>query len=312
MTQLKSFDSSGVQFAWDATSVSAYEKCPRFYDLAYLQGWQPNRKSEHLIFGGIYAAALERFHKLIAEGMEREEAIVTVVRLALTQSWEHDRDEEGNRIPGTGEAWNSLHNTKTRGTLIRTIVWYFEEFEDDTVSVLTLDNGKAAAELSFSLEFGDDLLWCGHLDAAVEYRKSNYVMDQKTTGSALGPYFFDQFNPDVQMGGYSWAGSIILGSPVKGVIIDAASILVGGTNYRRGFVHYSAPLLAEWHDMTRRTIEDARESTAKQDFRMNRASCGNYGGCQFRNVCNRIPEHRDRVLRTDFTQGVRWDPLERR
>jgi hypothetical protein len=96
------------------------------------------------------------------------------------------------------------------------------------------------------------------------------------------------------------------------MIIDAASILVGGTNYRRGFVHYSKPLLEEWHDMTNRSIDAAREATAKQDFRMNRASCGNYGGCAFRNVCNRIPEHRDRVLRSDFVQRPRWDPLEKR
>ena len=310
--QLKSYDSEGVQWAFDATSVSAFETCPRYYQLAYLQGWKPNYISEHLIFGGVYAAALERFHKLVAEGTEREQAIVEVVRLALVETWDHNRDENGNRVKGTGEAWNSLHNLKTRGNLIRTIVWYFDHFEEDPITVLTLESGKAAAELSFSLDFGDDLLWCGHLDAAVEYTGHPYVMDQKTSGTTITPRYFEQFNPNIQMGGYSWAGQQILGSPVKGVIIDAAQIAVGFTRFERSFIHYPTPLLNEWYDMTHLTIEDIRRSTREQEFRMNRTACSNYGGCQFRKVCQRIPEHRERVLRAEFKQAPRWDPLERR
>lgn len=330
-TKLKSFDSDGLQFAWDATSVSSFEKCPRYYQLSHIQGWQPANKSEHLIFGGVYAAALERFHKLCAEGSDREDALHEVVRQALIETWEHEREPDyddcqdegcphfgtphghkGARIPGTGEPWNSLHNTKTRGTLIRTIVWYIDHFADDPVKVLTLDNGQAACELSFSLEFSNDILWCGHLDSAVEYMNGQYVMDQKTTGSTISGYYFEQYNPDVQMGGYSWAGQQILGSPVKGVIIDAAQIAVGSSRFQRGFVHYSRQLLDEWYTMTALTIEDARRATAENNFRMNRSACGNYGGCAFRKVCSRIPEHRERVLRADFVQRPRWDPLERR
>lgn len=328
---LKSFDSNGVQFAWDATSLSAFEKCPRYYKWAHLEGWQPMNKSEHLIFGGVYAAALERFHKLVAEGMDYDEAVIEVVHQALMETWDHEREPDepecedegcdhygtphghaGKRIAGTGEAWNSLHNTKTRGTLIRTIVWYLEEFREDTCETLILDNGKAACELSFSLEFDSDTLYCGHLDKAVKYAGANYVMDQKTTGGSIGPYYFEQFNPDIQMGGYSWAGQQILGSPVKGVIIDAAQIAVGSSRFARQFIPYAAPLLEEWYHMTALTIKEARRATEENDFRMNRASCGNYGGCAFRKVCNRIPQHRERVLRGEFVQRPRWDPLERR
>ena len=310
--QLKSYDSEGVQFAFDATSVSAFETCPRYYQLAYLQGWKPNYTSEHLIFGGVYAAALERYHKLVATGVDREQAIIYVVRLALTETWEHERGENDERIPGTGEPWNSLHNLKTRGNLIRTIVWYFEEFADETCPVMIMESGKPAAELSFSLEFSDGILWCGHLDEVVEYAGHPYVMDQKTSGTTITPRFFEQFNPNVQMGGYSWAGAQILGGPVKGVIIDAAQIAVGFSRFTRGFVNYTTPLLNEWYDMTALSIEAIRTATRENSFRMNRTACGNYGGCQFRKVCQRIPEHRERVLRGEFMQASRWDPLEQR
>ena len=37
---------------------------------------------------------------------------------------------------------------------------------------------------------------CGHLDRVVTYGGQKFVMDQKTTGSTIGPYFFDGFKPD--------------------------------------------------------------------------------------------------------------------
>ena len=309
---LLSFDSSGIQHAWDATCVSAFEKCPRYYQLAYLEGWKPETVSHHLVFGGVYASALEQFHKLVSQGQSRDEATYAVVRLALIETWEHDRDEEGERVPNTGEPWISLDDKKNRETLIRTIVWYLDEFTEDPITPIILDTGEAAAEFSFSLPLDDDILYCGHMDLPVNYANQPYVMDQKTTAGNVGSYYFNQFCPDVQMGGYTWAGRQIFGIPVKGVIIDVAQIAVGFSRFTRGFVHYSEPLLAEWYTQTLATIHTAREATDAGEFRMNRASCGNYGGCEFRKVCSRAPQHRDGILRAEFKQGKRWDPLERR
>ena len=59
MTQLLSFDSTGLQWAWDSTSLSNFVTCPRKYFYENLQGWQSEERSVHLIFGGHYASALE-------------------------------------------------------------------------------------------------------------------------------------------------------------------------------------------------------------------------------------------------------------
>lgn len=308
-----SFDEGGVQFGWDATSISSYEKCPRYYHYKHIEGWQPDNKSPHLLFGGWYATALEHYYKHLAKGMPEEEALIAVVREALIATWEYETDPvSGECLPGTGQPWNSLHNTKTRETLLRTIVWYIDHFEEDPTDTVILDNGEAACELSFSLPVTDGLVFCGHLDRLVEYSGGKYVMDQKTTGATITPRFFEGFSPDVQMSMYTWAGKIMFDLPVKGVIIDGAQIAVGFTRYERGFVNRSGPVLDEWFENSLWTIDRAREATAKNQFPMNRTACGNYGGCEFRKICTRLPEHRPNLLAGDFKRMPRWDPLKRR
>jgi hypothetical protein len=308
MPKLMSYTADGWQHAWDGTSVAAYEKCPRYYKLRYLDGWQPRHRSEHLTFGGVFASALELHCKLVAEGSDNP--LRAVIRQAMIDTWVIEYDEDGNEDGGT--PWLSLHPTKTRETLIRSIVWYVENFIDDPTETVVLSNGKAAAELSFSIPLSADILYCGHLDRLVSYSGGKYVMDQKTTGTTTTPRFFDGFKPDVQMGGYTWAGKQLFDLPLSGVIIDAVQIAVGFTKFVRGFVTYPEPLLVEWHDNTISTIAEAKRSHEANVYPMRRSSCGNYGGCEFRRVCSRIPAHRETILHAEFERAERWDPLQRR
>jgi hypothetical protein len=308
---MKSFDESGAQFAWDATSLGNYEKCPRYYQFVNLLGYQRKDKSVHLIFGGLYAAALEHYFKYVSSGMSVDDATIAVVRAAMVETWEYDADDKGENIPGSGKPWDSMHSTKTRETLIRSIVWYLDHFKDDEASVLVTD-GVPAVEYSFALPLDNDIVWCGHIDKMVEYNGDPYVMDQKTSGSTITSRFFQQFTPDIQMSGYTYAGRVIFNLPVKGVIIDAAQIAVGFTRFERGFVHRTEDQLNQWLDSSMLNILRAREDTADNRFPMNRQSCGNYGGCDFRDVCSASSSHSKRLLAADFVQRPRWDPLERR
>ena len=312
-TPLKSFDDTGAQFAWDATSLSNYAKCPRYYQFVNLEGWQPSEKSVHLVFGGHYAKAVEDYHKLLHSGMSHDDAQLFVVRQAMLDTW-LDREvdpETGETLPGTGHEWIVLEGAKTRETLIRSIIWYLEEYRDDPLGPSIID-GKPAVELSFALPFGDDYLYCGHMDRLTEKGGDHYVMDQKTTGGAIGGYFYDQFSVDFQMSGYTWAGKQMFNLAVRGVIIDAAQILVGGTKFGRQPVLKSAAQLEEWEWVANSLITRARRDTQEDTFVPNYASCGNYGGCPFRKVCARGQEFHARALKADFYRAPRWDPLERR
>lgn len=341
---------SGLQFAWDSTSITLASTCLRKYYYSAIEGWRARHKSPHLIFGGVYASALEHYYKLIiVDGKSKDEALRAVVREALVSTWEkYDEtiseqqdaavridnptaggdqppiplpdnaiaqiaaDDEQFRRNG-GRPWASTHAAKTRGALIRTIIWYIDHFEEDPIEVITLSNGKPAVEYSFSLAVDNGIVFSGHWDRLGLYSSRPYVVDQKTTGGTLSRHYFDQYKPDTQMSMYTFAGKAVLGEPIRGVIIDAAQIAVGFTRFERGETTRTEMEILEWYEGSMYTIEKARAATREEYFPMNTASCGNYGGCEFRRVCSTVPSLRANALQADFVRRDKtWDPLERR
>lgn len=298
----KSFK-DGVQFAFDSTSLTLAMECPRKYHYRMIRNIVPGSVSVHLLFGGIYAAALEHFYGLRAQGIDLETAVLETIRKAMIDSW----DAESNQPL----SFNDVR--KTRPSLIRTIVWYLAQFgeeEKGSMSTHVLANGKAAVELSFALEISDDLLYCGHLDRVVDFAGSLYWMDQKTTGSTVGPYFFESYKLSNQFMGYTWAGHIMFESPVRGGICDAAQIAVNFSRFERGLLAYSQQQLEEWQRNTVWQINNIRSLTQLDVWPMNLTACGNYGGCPYRSICKAHPAIREQIIQSEFVQPAGgWDPL---
>lgn len=293
----KSFNETGVQFAWDSTSIGWAQTCLRKYYYRMIVGVRGNNESEHIRFGKHFATALEHYYKFVAEGQPWEEALEAVVLEALIDTW----DLNG--------PWVSTHPSKTRENLIRTIVWYVDQFHDEPVAVKMLDNGKPAVEYSFKLEVDNGIVFTGHIDRVVEFGDAPYVMDQKTTQQTITPHWFDQFKPYTQFSMYTFAGKAIFHIPVKGVIIDGAQIAVGFSKFTRSISMRTDEELNEWYDDTMHYIELAQKATLDNHFPMNPASCGNYGGCEFRGVCSRTPSLRANFLKADFNTSDPWDPI---
>lgn len=304
MTEAPSpYDKFGLQFAWDSTSLKRAATCLRLYQYESIEGWQSPFKSVHLWFGGHYATALEHYYVHRAAGKDREEAIRLIVREALENTW--DKEKAAPMRFDSAE--------KTRETLIRTIVWYFEQFVDDNFSTYITSEGIPAVEHSFRLPVDNDLIFCGHIDRlAVDPMDELFVHDQKTTKSALSPQYFRNFDLDIQMSIYTFAGKMIYNVPVKGVIVDAAQVLVGSTRYDRSPTLRTDGHLNEWYDETMKTIEVARNAQKENFFPRNTNACGNFGGCPFRHVCSRSPSLREPFLKADFVKGKIWNPLEQR
>jgi hypothetical protein len=296
-----SFDASGIQFVWNSTSIKLAEECLRKYQYKMIEGWKPRGLSVHLKFGAHYATALEHYYKHRALGATSEEALRLVVMEALTDTWDRE----------TGP-WLSDHNLKTRENLIRTIIWYVDQFEDEAITVLHDSSGAPMVEHSVLLDVDDGLMFAAHIDRMVEYGGAPYVMDQKTTATTITAHWFNQWSPDVQMSMYTFLGKAAFNIPVKGVILDAAQIAVGFSRFERGFTFRTESQLNEWYDDSMYHIERARTATRNAEFPMNRTACSNYGGCEFRGVCSRSPDVRAQWLAADFERGAVFDPLERR
>ncbi len=147
--------------------------------------------------------------------------MLAATRYALTATWN----------AALGRPWLSSDPNKNRGTLVRSVVWYTEEYRDDPLETVVLRNGKPAVELSCAMplgyttrETGEDLILCGHLDKLVRIRNQpyTYILDRKTTKKTLNRYYFDQFNPNNQFSTYTVLGKLGLGEPIHGLVADAA------------------------------------------------------------------------------------------
>lgn len=310
------FDDSGVQYAWDSVSSGLLKTCARKYQLSMVLNWQPKKRSPHLDFGIWFHSALEGYLKLMAKKPEylstldwHEDCVREVVRQAMISSWGYEAPIDNK----TGKP----KNDKTRENLIRSIVWYLERYGvSDHARPVLLSDGRPAVELSFRFDIGRDLMLAGHLDQIVSFGNELYVMDHKTTSStvtgASAKYFFKNFKPDNQMSLYALGANVAFHVPVRGVLIDAVQIAVEFTQFQRDVTYRNQAELAEFLEGIY-SYRSLAETFHRNGFwPMNEASCGNYGGCAFRDICAQSPSVRDRFLARDFTQDKPWNPLEPR
>lgn len=308
---------TSLQYAWDSTSLGWAKTCWRLYYYHMIEGWKPKGEGVHLVFGGWYHKALELYDKWRIINVPHNEALEKTVRWVMEITWNYE----------TGTPWESGHNLKTRENLVRTVIWYLDQFKDDPAKTVILPSGKPALELSFRMELdtftpgiqnqngyyqpGPPYLLCGHLDRVVEFTGGHYVMDRKTASTTLGPHYFEQYSPDNQMSLYTIAAKVIYDNPVKGVIIDAAQIAVGFSRFARGFTYRTDAELEEWLDETKWWIKQAEARAAEGYYPRNDKACHQYGGCTFRKVCSKSPEVRKKFLESDFERRP-WNPLETR
>jgi hypothetical protein len=229
---------------------------------------------------------------------------------------------------------------KSRGNLYSLVVDYLDKYGDDDPAVTYIKaDGNAAVELSFkfgldygpnaagsgTISYGDGgtliehsqpYLLCGHLDRVVTLNNALLVMDYKTTTKTLGDRYFDQWEPNNQMSLYTLAGRIILGAPIRGVVISAAQLLLEEPHrFVRGFTYRTQDQLDEWLSDLSVLLRINEAYVAANYWPMNDTACDKFGGCKFRTICSKSPDARERFLKSDFTQlpeSERWNPLKAR
>ena len=263
-----------LQVAWDSTSLGALKTCPAYYKYTIVDGWTPRSVSVHLIFGLHYHAALERYDHARTQGHDHQSAHRLALRYALEATWDYD----------LGRPWDSEDKYKNRETLIRTVSWYLDRFEDDPLETVQLASGKPAVELSFRFETdypspaGHNYWLSGHLDRVANFQGNTYIVDRKTSKSTLTPEYFAKYSPDNQFSLYAFASKVVYGTPVQGLIVDAAQVAVTLSDFRRGFVDRSDAVLEEWYLDLGEYLAQAERYARTGYYPRNDKSCNNYGG----------------------------------
>jgi hypothetical protein len=115
---------------------------------------------------------------------------------------------------------------------------------------------------------------------------------------------------------YTIAGQVVLNAPIKGVILDAAGVLIEKPNdFKRGFTFRTPDQLSEWLVDLKYWLTMAEGYANMSYWPMNDTSCDKFGGCKFRGVCSKDPAVRGRFLEADFVKQPpeeRWNPLKSR
>lgn len=315
---------TNIQFAFDSTSLGQFKTCPRLYWYTIIMGYRPKDESVHLRFGIEYHKALEDYDRARADGDEYESALRGTLRALFTRTSD----------------WKPDHKYKNRDNLIRTVIWYLEKFRDDPATTVRLSDGRPATEVSFRFEldwgpsrtdidnnyFGNSprqpYLLCGHLDRLVNFQDAIYVMDRKTTKSEPSSWYFTMYEPDNQMTLYTLAGQVILHSPVKGVIIDAAQVQMETSKFGRGLTYRTPEQIEEWLSGLRFWFAQQEACAVADHWPMNDKSCNSYRsqesesiGCPFRLACSKQESVRQAFLDSNYDrleEKDRWNPLQPR
>lgn len=311
----------GLQLAWDSTSLSFLKQCPRLYQYVIVDGYTGGT-NDNLEFGQLFHSALELYARLATEGeLSHDQMMIKIARWLMVNTWDFEL--------GRPRLTDDEEPNKTRDTLFRTTIWYLDRFRNDPMKTMTLPNGQPAVEVSFrfgldaddgdegrfrTLTTGEEFILCGHLDKIAEWNDGTWIVDRKTTKYDLDSYYFRQYYPDNQMSLYDIAGAVVLSDSIKGVVVDAAQVLVNGSRYRRQPIDRTPEQREDWLRDLSMWLHMAETFAVANHWPQNEKSCG-YGKyrCAFWTVCSSDPRARQGLLNSDFVRREsRWNPLEPR
>lgn len=294
-----------LQFAWDSTSLSAFKKCPRYYKWTILDGYNLSPMPSPLHYGIAQHTVFETWHRLLAAGISKADSLLRCVRLAGL----------------LGEYITPTDNIRTKETLVRTTVWYLDQFWNDPAETIILDTGHPATEYSFTIPLteinGVQFFLSGHMDRIAHFLDDVFITDYKTTKSQLNARFAEQFKPNIQTAVYTLAGHVLAGSTSglpeapAGMLIDGIALGVNFTRFQRFSVTYTPMELDEFLRDLNLTLHEATLYATHEHWPARETSCTNYGGCVFRDICRHSPAQHTRMLNANFKRST-WDPLKAR
>ena len=333
-----------LQIVYDTMGTELIKVCPRKYQLTMIEGWQPRGRNPHLDFGLATHSARETYDKVRAADGSHDDGVHAAVRRCLESvgrraaasrcddcgftvevldeplaypACYHCNSENLTFLPSQFFPWRSDDKYKNLPNLLRTVVWYLDNYQDAPDETIILSDGSPAVEVWFRLELpllapdGQHYVLTGHIDRLLNLGGSNWFADLKTSKNTINTSFFDKFSPDNQISQYTLGGQVVFEEPLAGGIIDAAQVAVHFTAFQRALISRSPGQMEEWLKDIQIWIKRAEGHALDGYWPMNDTACHHFGGCPFRGVCNKDPKVRKNYLRKSFVQRS-WDPMKPR
>jgi len=285
------FDATGVQTRVNASTFQVFKACPRKYLYEVLLARGKEADDPNLRFGSLIHAAKALYETNKARGAGHDLALQGAFRFLLHETWDHARAK-----PGFAE-----DPLKNRATLLRTFVWYVDQYREDAAETVILPSGKPAVEIQFEFDAGvttksgEQITFVGTLDRIVRFNGVLYVADTKTSSNSK--YLTARnYTPDGQFSLYCVAASVCFGIETSGIVLDGIEVGPNSTKFVREIVPRPREVLEEWLQDARVHLRRLGEAFERNEWPQNDSACGMYGGCRFRPVCGANPAEREGML----------------
>jgi len=292
-----------LQVVWSPSSLEKFMIDPATYRLKKLLGWHRPEPNAAMIFGSLYHEAVEIYDVQRHQGRSKEDALYRALRYAYCEAMAQDLQlaaELGKKQD---------RNKRTPWTLLRSIVWYAEDFgdDDDPLRMLTMPNGEPASEVEFMIPldiktpYGENYVISGILDGIVDLDGNRLIRERKTTTGTVSKHFLKRYKLNPQISTYALAGEV-MGYGTEGVLVEVLQSGVNFSRITRSMIHRTASQNEEWLNDLQWWIKQAERCAETGRWPINQATQLVYGGNDFLEILAKDPSVRENFLATDYTR----------
>lgn len=296
-----------IIIAFDASTFSAFQKCPRYYKFRYIESWvNKEGKPNSLEAGSIAHFVLEHFRKALLAGKDR----ATAIQIGLDAGREYLHEYRESNIfmlekEHEGVKNTPLENEKRGQTIIigsnyvfETMLQYFDFYRNESWTLLGAEEtrGKIIFE-------GEDIvvLWKAKFDALVDADLGVMPVDGKT---------MKQRRDNIRLNNQFRGQGVITNS--RSIIVDKIGFqttLKPEEKFLREVISYAPDAYSEWMNDTVPTWARLFIAFSEADYwPENPNGCETkFGKCEFLKVCEADRNMRGEEVKLYFKKGKPWD-----
>lgn len=278
----------------DFTSLSLYATCPMKYKLRIADDIVLIVTKAPLSYGGAW-------HKAMASWFEFFDVDKAIK--AFTDNYKDIPEDDlrtTDRAIGLMREYAKLHEKEPF-----TVIYNERSF---VKQVGVIEYRRYAANGEWFLE-REPIIYSGRFDKIIKWGTRIHVMEHKTT-SRMGATYPNQFRLNMQVDGYHMLCEELMDS-CNGVFIDAVRIAKTKpkppqTNFFRFMANRSKAQLEAGEANIVKVAKAAWLACKENNFYQDKGSCMDYGGCDYRDLCDNNFD--ERVMRMRYKKS-HWNPL---
>ena len=305
----------GVQLKermWDYTTLDMYLRCKRKYYWRIVRDLEHMTTSPALDFGKTVHASLEAYYK-------NKRSLPEAMKV-----WDSYITKEGDEL-------------RTQANGQKLMEWYDKVYQHCPLEILQVEIGfavpvynptefcvKCSKQLEMHKEncpncnYPRSIMYCGRIDGLAKWDGQLFALEHKTT-SVMGYSYFEQFRPNMQIDGYTYAASQLLQEPCAGAIVNALEpwkevkrvtekTKKPEDHFARKPIMRSAEELKDFALEVNQLVCEILQAEEKQVYYKTKSACFQYNySCPYKQLC--LYGDDERLIKKDYNVS-KWEPYK--